>query len=594
VKTTLSAAAAILGSLFLYSACSSDSPASSGGSSGTGAQPTGSSGASTTAGTGSGTTAGTGTGVGGSGSGTTAGTGNTTAGTSPTGTGGTPTGTGGTPTGTAGTGTGGSTNPPPGPALVTSTMGDFWKVGTFTEVTGATADVTVNDATAAQTWEGFGAAFNEKGWSVLTTPALQDEALKLLFSADGTHFSWGRIPMGASDYAMDRYTLDDTGTDVDASTGTRPPQDLQLTKFSLARDEMKLIPFIKAAQAINPALRFWASPWTPPVWMKTGYKTNSGEDSSQNAKKPSFFDGGTMLSDDATLTSYAQYFVKFVQGYKEKGINVEIVAPANEPNFDQNYPSCIWEKANYAKFIGKFLGPALMTAGLGTKIMLGTLSNGTAGKDADNAAAVLADATAKGFCTVAGAQWGMLEGADKTSAIKAAGIPLWATEHKCGNYPWIKSAQAASATQPAIPAYATAAAPNDMAYAVESWWYLKNAITTIGVTSYNAWNMVLDPSGLGIDTTRDWKQNALLVVDGGTLKKTPTYYVFRHLAQYVAPGDKVVATTGVESLAVKNTDGSIVAVVFNSGAAKAMFTVALGGKQVQFAMPANGWATVKL
>src|SRR2546421_30467 len=29
-----------------------------------------------------------------------------------------------------------------------------------------------------------------------------------------------------------------------------------------------LIPFIKKAQKYNPSLKLWASPWSPPTWMK--------------------------------------------------------------------------------------------------------------------------------------------------------------------------------------------------------------------------------------------------------------------------------------------------------------------------------------
>jgi len=64
---------------------------------------------------------------------------------------------------------------------------------------------------------------------LLTTKGLQDQALQLLYGADGAHFAWGRIPMGASDYAMDRYTLDET------------PNDTAMSGFSIARDKQKLI-----------------------------------------------------------------------------------------------------------------------------------------------------------------------------------------------------------------------------------------------------------------------------------------------------------------------------------------------------------------
>jgi hypothetical protein len=95
-----------------------------------------------------------------------------------------------------------------------------------------------------------------------------------------------------------------------------------------------------------------------------------------------------------------------------------------------------------------------------------------------------------------------------------------------------------------------------------------------------------------IDTSRDWKQDALLVADSGNVTPTPAYYVFRHFSQFVEPGAKVVKTTGGDAVAFKNPDGSLVAVMYSSGSA-GNTTVAIGGKKLQFAMPASGWATVK-
>jgi glucosylceramidase len=105
--------------------------------------------------------------------------------------------------------------------------------------------------------------------------------------------------------------------------------------------------------------------------------------------------------------------------------------------------------------------------------------------------------------------------------------------------------------------------------------------------------MVLDVSGVGIDSTRVWPQDALLVVDTAAkrLVVTPAYQVFRHFSRFVAPGAKVVTAKGKDAVAFKNPDGSIVAVIYNSGAASNV-TLAAGGKKLQFAMPAAGWATV--
>jgi glucosylceramidase len=134
--------------------------------------------------------------------------------------------------------------------------------------------------------------------------------------------------------------------------------------------------------------------------------------------------------------------------------------------------------------------------------------------------------------------------------------------------------------------------PNDHAYAIESWGYIRDWIKA-GVNVYSAWNMVLDTAGKNLDSMRPWPQNALLTVNTAsrTLNVTPAYYVFRHLSQYVDPGAKVVTTTGGDALAFKNPDGTIVAVVYNSGAAR-KFIVSVAGRRQQFDMPASGWATI--
>jgi O-glycosyl hydrolase len=62
----------------------------------------------------------------------------------------------------------------------------------------------------------------------------------------------------------------------------------------------------------------------------------------------------------------------------------------------------------------------------------------------------------------------------------------------------------------------------------------------------------------------------------------------------VQPNSTVVSASGSDSLAWKNPDGSYVVVIYNSGAAKAGMIVSVGGKLVQFDMPATGWATLNV
>jgi glucosylceramidase len=579
-----------MGLVLLLTACGSSSHGGGGGDSpGAGGATPGGGGSATGGHTNSGGTGGAGSGLGG-GTPATAGAGGAAAGS-----GGAAQGVGGGQPGGApagggvggAPGSGGSGPPSPASVLVTSALGDYWKVGTYTQTTATgDANVTVN-ASTAQAWYGFGGAFNEIGWNVLTSKEMQDQAVRLLFSAtDGANFAWGLIPIGATDYSVSRYTLDDKGADDAPNSGetNRPAADPTLANFSLDRDGQLLIPYVKAAQAVKRDLRFWAVPWTPPLWMKSGYKRSDA--SRGNAAKPSYYDGGNMRSDAVTLTAYAQYFVKFVQGYRAKNIDVELVAPQTEPTFEQNFPSCVWDKATYTTFVGSYLGPAMKA--LNVSVILGDLTNAiTGGGDLAIAEDVLADPAAKGFVSVVGVEWAVLDEVN-SGLVSYGDLPVWVTTHKYGNYPFCGSGRVGCPGP-----YNATQAPNDHAYGVESWGYIRDAITKGRVSVYHAWNMVLDEIGLGIDTSRDWKQDALLVADGGKVTATPAYYVFRHFSQYVVPGARVVDTTGGDAVAFKNPDGSLVAVVFNSGAANDHFTIAMAGKKLQFAMPANGWATVK-
>jgi glucosylceramidase len=282
---------------------------------------------------------------------------------------------------------------------ITSAPGAYWQTATTADSSTDTSDVMVNDSAVVQTWEGFGGTFNEMGWTYLNTKALQDQALQLLFGKDGCRFAWGRIPMGSSDYAVDRYTLNET------------PDDVSMSTFSLDRDKKRLIPFIKAAQAVNPDVRFWASPWTPPTWMKEGPFPPM-------SKNP--FDGGQIKGDEQTYKALARYFVKFVQAYDAQGIKIEFVAPQNEPNYSQEYPSCHWAKEQFTAFV-PHLDQALRDAKLNTAIMLGTMSNAGGNKDLSIIADVMNNPAARTCVKVIGVQYGV---ADRAASLRSYNLPI--------------------------------------------------------------------------------------------------------------------------------------------------------------------------
>ena len=453
--------------------------------------------------------------------------------------------------GTAGKGgstnSGGSTTPT-GPTAVVSNNNNLWKTATVT--TTGTANITLS-TTEYQTITGFGGAFNEKGWEILQkmTDKGKQALMDLFDPVNGARFAYGRIPIGASDYARTRYTLNDTAGDY------------EMTNFSIKRDLEMLIPYIKASVAVQPNLRLWGSAWTPPPWMKDN-----------NA-----YDSGAMKSDAKTLNAYALYLAKFVEAYEGEGLKIEAVHIQNEPEELTNYPSCSWTPTLERDFV-KILGPLFQDHTLNTEIWAGTYNK-------DNFTfpdTILKDATAKTYIKGIGVQWDGLGMLDQVSAAYP-NLPLMQTETNCGNNKWESSFNPEKPT-------------NDWAYGDFTFGRI-NSYIKAGVSSYMAWNMVLDEKGLSIDAKQPWPQNALLVVNSSSfaLTKTPAYYAFRHFSGFVDPGAKRIGTSGSftgDVLAFKNPDGRRVIVVRNTNTAAQNATVNLGTSTVSVSVPGSGWATI--
>ena len=179
-------------------------------------------------------------------------------------------------------------------------------------------DLVIRPDQPRQTIDGWGGCFNELGWQALQVlpPAQRDVVLKAIFDPqNGLNFTLCRMPIGASDYATNWYSLDET------------PGDFELKHFSLDRDRTILIPYIKAAMQFQPNLKIWGSPWSPPTWMKANHHYGAG---------------GTnrFICQEKYLAAYARYFSKYVKAMRAEGIPVVAVAVQNEPFFGPGYPSC--------------------------------------------------------------------------------------------------------------------------------------------------------------------------------------------------------------------------------------------------------------
>ena len=179
---------------------------------------------------------------------------------------------------------------------------------------------------------GFGVAITPSSCYELSLmePLERKALLEKIYSKDGLGLSVGRICIGSSDYSPEIYSYDDH------------PFDIELSHFSIERDEKYVIPIIKEIIELNPDIYLFASPWSPPGWMKSG----------------GCICGGYML--DKYVDCYAKYIIKFIKAYAEHGIKISAITPQNEPETQQscNMPACIWHpdtEAHFIKTIRKYL-----------------------------------------------------------------------------------------------------------------------------------------------------------------------------------------------------------------------------------------------
>lgn len=371
--------------------------------------------------------------------------------------------------------------------------------------------------------EGFGGCFNELGWGALNllSEAQRNEVLNSLFGEDGAHFTYCRLPVGANDYSRDYYSHNDT------------PGDFQMKHFSIERDHSALIPYIKSALAINPDIRLWASPWTPPVWMKATRHYATAPGNHNDFTKENEVEGDHFIQKPEYLTAYALYLSKFIEAYKENGINISMLQFQNEPYTKHQWPNCSWTPKAMANFIGNYLGPAFVKKHPKVALFFGTFNC----NNMDDLTCVMEDPAASPYIKGIGLQW---EGKDIVAKVREMYpyTSIMQTENECGSgtFDW---------------------------GAAEHTFNLLQTYLNGGANSYMYWNMVLADDGA---STWGWKQNAMIRIDSRTkeVTYTPEYYVMKHFSHYVKNGARMLdVTKGDNVLAFRNPDNQIVIICAN-------------------------------
>lgn len=356
----------------------------------------------------------------------------------------------------------------------------------------------------------WGGCFNERGYRAMEKLSEEEKnkIIHALFGQEGLALSAARTPLGSSDYAIESYSYDETEGDYECKD------------FSTSRDDTYLIPYIKRALECNPDLYLWASPWSPPSWIK----------------KNKALVGGEIEDTHDNFKAYAKYFVKYIQEYKEKGIKVQMVMPQNEPTMNTAYASCLWSGEQLNTFVRDYLAPAFLKEKIDTKIWLGTFTD----SDSSLVDPTLSDPVTKSMIEGVGFQWW---GKQKASMIyrENTGLKLMQSETICGN------------------------GENNWQYAQEQFDLIKGYMEA-GVNAYMLWNMVLDEKGENT-APNPWHQNSPIIVQSqdGQVIYNPQYYMMKHFSHFVQGNARRIKTSsfGVDAIAFQNSDGENILIVKN-------------------------------
>jgi glucosylceramidase len=409
--------------------------------------------------------------------------------------------------------------------------------------------VTVDIAERHQTMVGFGAAITDaSAWLLQNkqTPAQRDQLLGELFGHDGQGlgFSFTRVTIGASDFSLDHYSLDD------APGGAADPE---LAHFSVARPAEAVFPTVRQALTINRDLKVMASPWSAPAWMKTTGSLVKGR------LKPEAY------------PVYARFLTRYVEEAAQHGVPTDYLSIQNEPDFEpENYPGMRWPAVDRARFFGEDLGPEFKRKGVRTKV----LDWDHNWDQPEQPLTVLADPKAAPF--VAGVAWHCYAGDVSAQTKVAQAHPekeVFFTECAAGGWsgPWEDSFG----------------------------WLMRNLVigsTRGGARGVLMWNLALDenhgPHAGGCGDCR-----GIVTIDSrtGVVTRNPEYYAFGHVSRFIRPGAVRIGSTeavaGLTSVAFRNPDGGRVLVVFNSGKASQAFLVKAGDQSAKAVLPAGAAAT---
>ena len=414
--------------------------------------------------------------------------------------------------------------------------------------------VFVNPNKTFQTFLGIGGAITDASAEVFAKlPAdKQQELLKAYYDQnDGIGYSLARTTIHSCDFSSGSYTY-------------VSDEDKELKTFNIEHDRAYRIPMIKAAtEAAGGKLLLYASPWSPPAFMKDNKDV---------------LHGGKLLPE--YFKPWALYFTKFIKAYESEGMPIWGVTIQNEPMAVQRWESCIYTAEEERDFLKNYLGPTMAEEGLGDKNIVVWDHN----RDLINhrANTIFDDPDAAKYAWGIGFHW----------------YETWA-----GGDPMFDNIGKVRESYPSKNLLFTEGCVERFDAAKYQFWpnaerYGRSMIHDFneGAVGWTDWNILLDQTGGPNHVGNLCFAPVHADTNTGELIYTPSYYYIGHFSKFIRPNAKRVSTASSRSPLLStsflNEDGSMATVVMNQGEEEITYKLYIGSDAVEVKIPPHAMQTL--
>jgi glucosylceramidase len=404
-----------------------------------------------------------------------------------------------------------------------------------------------------QTFLGIGGAITDASAEVFAKLSKQKQKnfLEAYYSRDnGIGYSLIRTTIHSSDFSSGSYTYI-ANNDTDLKT------------FNISHDMKYRVPMIRQVLAINNQIPIYASPWSPPAFMKDNNN---------------MLRGGKLLPQ--FRQSWANYFVKFVNAYQKEGIPLWGISVQNEPMAVQTWESCIFTAEEERDFLKDYLGPTMEKSGLGDKKIIVWDHN----RDLMNQRAnvIFSDPEASKYAWGLGFHW---------YETWTGGEPLFDNVQKVQEaYP----DKNLIFTEGCIEKFDTKRYyywPNAERYGTQMINDFNN-----GTVAWTDWNILLDEKGGPNHVGNFCFAPVHADLSTGDLIFTPSYYYIGHFSKFVLPNAKRISTvssrSSLLSTSFKNPDGTVATVVLNKSDKAVVYNISVSTESATITIPAHSIQTL--